>query len=281
MNRDLETRIVACINSALNYLRSGSVSSKIVGMNVSEDTSREFDLVAEDILVSCIVNTLNDVVVVSEERGVRRYGEGRWIAIIDPVDGSTNFDAEIPWSSVSIALARSSGESSTTLKDIVFAVVAEVFRDRMYIYRDGAVEVLGGGATRRSTPKPILLGYFETIESYRPVWNYMKVRGRVALRSLGSAALDIIYVGLGNAEGFIDMRSRLRNVDVAAALRIALTMGAGAHLCSVDSVANMQLENIAKVGCIVAGYNDGYLTKLLEAIQTQSNSTESNGRLCI
>ncbi len=263
---DLETNIIACINNVLNYLRSSNVSSNVVGSNVFGDISKEFDVVAEDILANCIANALNDVVIVGEERGVRRYGGSKWIAVIDPVDGSSNFDAEIPWSSISVALAKNSPNTYLTLKDVVFAVVAEIFRDRMYMYRNGDVEIIGSRVSRRGLPKPMLLGYFETLDSYKPIESYMSLRGRVTLRSLGSAALDIVYVGLGNAEGFIDMRSKLRNVDVVAALKIALAMGAKAYVCDFNDALTIPIEDLIKIRCILVGYNEAYLTKLIEAI---------------
>mgnify|MGYP001772867663 CR=1 FL=1 len=263
----LEDSMVFCINTVLEYLRSGRVSGSVIGLNVSGDTSKEFDVVAEDILTSCISDRLNDVVIVGEERGVRMYGSGRWFAVIDPVDGSSNFDAGIPWSSISIAIAKR-GADKPCLKDVVLAIVAEIFRDRIYIYKNSSIKILGADISRREAPKPILLGYFEVPEAYRPVERYLAIRGRITLRSLGSAALDIVYVGLGNAEGFIDIRSKLRNVDVAAALKIALTMGAKAYTCDFNDVELIPLDNLVKIRCIAVGYNDYYLSKLIEAIKT-------------
>ncbi len=262
--KGLEDGIVQCIDRVLNYLRSDRISSNIIGFNLFGDTTKEFDVIAEDILTSCIVDQLSDVIIVGEERGVRIYGSGKWIAIIDPVDGSNNFDADIPWSSISIAIARKENGSST-LRNVVFAVVAEVFRNRMYIYRDGYVDIKGGKISRKEYPKPILLGYFESPESYKPIEKYISIRGKIALRSLGSAALDIVYVGLGAAEGFIDMRSKLRNIDVAAALKIATTLGAETYICDFNDVNKIPLEKPVKIRCIIVGYNSTYLSKLLEA----------------
>lgn len=267
MFENLKTSIIVCINKVLDYLRSGRASDIIVGSNVSGDVSKEFDIVAEDILTHCITSVLDDVVVVGEERGIRRYGSGKWIAVIDPVDGSSNFDAGIPWSSVSVAVARRTSNNRTTLENVVLAIVAEIFRDRMYIYRDGSIEIAGNGISRKSFPKSILLGYFETPEAYRPVERYISQRGRVALRSLGSAALDIVYVALGNAEGFIDVRSKLRNVDIAAALKIALTMGAKAYVCNFTDAMSIPLDDLVKIACIAVGYDEVHLLKLVDAIE--------------
>lgn len=267
MFENLKTSIIVCINKVLDYLRSGRASDIIVGSNVSGDVSKEFDIVAEDILTHCITSVLDDVVVVGEERGIRRYGSGKWIAVIDPVDGSSNFDAGIPWSSVSVAVARRTSNNRTTLENVVLAIVAEIFRDRMYIYRDGSIEFTGNGISRKSFPKSILLGYFETPEAYRPVERYVSQRGRVALRSLGSAALDIVYVALGNAEGFIDVRSKLRNVDIAAALKIALTMGAKAYVCNFTDAMSIPLDDLVKIACIAVGYDEVHLLKLVDAIE--------------
>ncbi|ADM28511.1 inositol monophosphatase [Ignisphaera aggregans DSM 17230] len=260
---EIKMGIVKCVDNVRRYLL-GETPRGIVGNNVSGDISKEFDLIAEDILSNCLREVLGEVMIIGEERGLRQYGS-RWIAIIDPVDGSTNYDAEIPWASISIAIAR--GGRSNTLKDIEFAIVSEIFRDRMYVYDYGDVRIGERKIYRGVIPKPIVLGYFESYSTYKPLENYIRNRNeKLTIRSLGSAALDIVYVGMGNAEVFIDARAKLRNVDISAALRIAMALGAKAYVCDYRDPLDIPIDRIERIKFILVGFNDRYLDIALSSM---------------
>jgi myo-inositol-1(or 4)-monophosphatase len=262
--------LLRCVESVRQYLRSPTVRFDVVGSNPFGDVSKGFDVEAEEILRKCIANALSDVAVLGEEEGLKVYGSGapKWIAVIDPVDGSTNFSFNIPWASISLAVAPY--KSGARIRDTVFAVVAEIFRDSMYIYRDGKVVVAGSRLSgRRSEPAPIVLGYFDSEGSAQPVLSYISRSSRkLTIRALGSAALDIVYVGLGNAEAFIDARAKLRNVDVAAAVRIATALGAKAVDCSdgFRDALDIGIENGERVACIAVAYSEAEYRRVLESL---------------
>ena len=264
---DVLNVLIKAAKETAQYLRSEKRSAEIVGRGSFGDVSKQFDIDAEDMIIKIIRDELGDnVVFVTEERQHLVYGEKpEWLVIMDPVDGSTNYEAGIPWAS--IALAISPYRTNATVRDIVAAVVAEVFRDNTYTYLSGrGVYFNNSRVVRRKPPSSILLGYFEQPGSYDVVPNYFKVRGRkVAIRSLGSAALDIVYVGLGRAEGFADLRAKLRNVDVAASIAIAKSLGAKAFTCDSSDAENIRIDEITKVECIVVGYDNNYANMLLKA----------------
>ncbi len=253
-----------------DYLTSDVRSAAVFKPNASGDFTKVFDKGAEDIIIEALKRIDRCSLIVSEESGVvETCSEGwKWVFVIDPVDGSVNYEALIPWVSVSIAVAPY--REGVTLKDVVYAVVVDVFRKTAYEYfKDEGVLINGSQPVRRVKPPNVVLGYFETPEAYAIVPKYWRVRGsRAALRSLGSAALDIIYVGLGRAEAFVDIRAKLRNVDVAAALKIAEALNAKATLCSGESVNNIPLTHISKVECLLVGYDDLILSKLIEAYRS-------------
>jgi len=255
--------------AAANYLREERRGSEVVGKGAFGDVTKAFDKEAEEIILSKLRDYFGDeLIVISEERGIVRFGKkANWIAIVDPVDGSTNYDAGIPWVAISIGLAPAKEGVPVRVSDIVAAVVAEVFRNRVYEYHIDCGVLLNGSPTkRREKPKNVLLGYFEVPEAYEPVPRYWKLRGRkAALRSLGSAALDIVYVGLGMAEGFIDARAKLRNVDVAAALRIATALGARGLANHGIDVGEIRIDDLVKVELLVVGYNEDYMKMLSKA----------------
>ncbi|MEM0014253.1 MAG: inositol monophosphatase family protein [Zestosphaera sp.] len=250
-----------------DYLTEIRRSSITVGVNASGDTSKEFDVVSERLIFEELRKGVEDCFIfVSEESGVQRFcEEPKWVIVVDPVDGSINYEASIPWVSVSIAAAPLAEDVS--VGDIEYAVVYDIYRKINYSFGfDEGVLVSGAPASRRPKPPEVVLGYFEVPRAYRIIPEYWVKRGsRASLRSLGSAALDIIHVGLGNAEAFIDTRAKLRNVDVAAALRIALALGAKARVCEGSDALSIHLNSVRKVECILVGFNEHYLERLSEA----------------
>lgn len=264
----IEEVVIKCTQKVRHYLASdiAKESSVIVGYNPYGDASKLFDIEAEKTLVKCLVDGLNDVTIVSEETGVKTYGSGRLVVIIDPIDGSTNFESDIPWYAISVAVGiHKDGEAN--VRDIIYASVTEVARNRIYVYRDGEIRIYGAKATRRDTPKGIVLGYFDSPKTLEPLNLYVMHRGGPAiLRILGSAALDIISVGLGNAEVFIDVRNKLRNLDIAAALRIALTMGAEAYIPGFSSPLDIPIDRVLRVSCVV-GFNREILRRSIEVLR--------------
>ena len=265
-------RIIECVDEVKKFLRSSYVSFDVVGYNPSGDISKRFDVDAENIVKRCIVKALSDVVFVGEESGVEVFGSPKWVAIVDPVDGSTNFSYDIPWASISIGVAPY--KQGVAVEDIKYAVVAEIFRDRMYVYSDGDVKVVGGKG-RRSEPAPVILGYFESLDAYKPIEKYIKLcasqKRRYVVRSLGSAALDIIYVALGNAEIFIDLRGKLRNVDVAAAIRIAEALGAKTveYIDKPRSGLRIEIDKVKKIKWLIAAYSEENTNKLLPIVLSE------------
>lgn len=257
--------VLMCVQKVRRYLLSGKTSDEVVGYNLYGDISKTFDVEAENMLVSCLNSTVGDIIIVGEERGIRAFGEKRWIALVDPIDGSTNYEADIPWSAISMAIGAYKG-GRVRLRDVLLAVLAEIPRDRIYIYRNGVVSAFGTSVRRRSTPKKIVLGYFNSYETFNALELYSKTYGGSKLRVLGSAALDILSVALGNAEVFIDVTNRLRNFDVAASLIIALHLGAKAYVSGYEDVLDIPIDDVVRVNCVV-GFDNGYLVKALEILK--------------
>ena len=264
---DIRLGVLSIIRNVVSYLHSEKVSDEVLGYGASGDIVRRFDIECEELIVSSLRKLLNDeVVIVSEESGILSFSsKPKWLAIVDPVDGSTNLAAGIPWVATSIALAPYKG--NINIKDIVIAVVADVFNNIIYQYYLGTV-ITNGTLRRLSKPRSILLGYFEIPKAYDIVPRYWLVRGsRAALRSLGAIALDIIYVGLGRAEGLVDLRSKVRNVDIAASYIIAHTLGARGVRCDGELLLEVPINRLVRLGCIIIGYDHKYLGLLEEALR--------------
>ncbi|RLG74995.1 MAG: hypothetical protein DRO23_05125 [Thermoprotei archaeon] len=216
-----------------------------------EDVTRKIDLEAEERILDGFLREHIKIYYVSEERGViRTCNKPEFIVIADPLDGSNNYVAGIPYASVSIAITKYT--SSAKLSDISVGIVAEIFRDKVYyaIKGKGAFENNGKLKTVNFGKYPFILGYLN-MESYDVFKEIEKIFGPFKLRSLGSASLDIIYVAKNIAAAFVDLRSKLRNVDVAASLLILLESNGKVESLH-RKIADISILDVEKVYSIIA-----------------------------
>jgi myo-inositol-1(or 4)-monophosphatase len=144
----------------------------------------------------------------------------RWV--VDPVDGTANYVAGVPWCAYSLALVDSCGP--------VVGVVADPFRAQIYTAARGRgtrangtpVQLVDRGTAAgsivcteltRSGPWPGMGGFIEHAAA-----------ARKGVRVLGSPALSIAQVALGHATAAV--LHSYREWDVAASLALALEAGA-------------------------------------------------------
>ncbi|MEB3778837.1 MAG: hypothetical protein GSR85_01195 [Desulfurococcales archaeon] len=173
------------------------------------------DKMAEDYAIDVLRSEGIRAFIVSEELGVT--GSGDIVALIDPLDGSKNYLACIPWAAVSIAFAKPRANS---VSDVLAGAVAPVNRLPPFSFEKGGGCYHGGVRVtdRRSGIAEIVNVYVEHEEAvYKLAKLVRSWRRGVKIRSLGSASLELSYVALGTFTAFIDIRSKLRNIDIAAA----------------------------------------------------------------
>lgn len=130
-------------------------------------------------------------------------GEPRWLWIIDPIDGTTNFVCGIPMSVVSIAIAFKG--------EVVAAVIFEPFRDELFTAAKGRGALLNGTAIRVNESAELRRGVFGLGTHNNPIVGKVMVRvmdvmvERVrGLRALGSACLALAYVACGRLSGYFE-----------------------------------------------------------------------------
>ncbi|MEZ0290445.1 MAG: inositol monophosphatase [Sulfolobales archaeon] len=248
-SREIHDYIYRVAREASKIARESSRDRSMVsvkGLNVLGDESREIDLVLERFIIEEIRREYPRAKIISEESGVIDGGENLYF-IIDPLDGSVNYATDTPYCSVSIAVV----ERERDKPDLVAGVVSEIFRDKTYSFISGeGVYINNTRAEKRRSPEKVLITYLEDPRAMRAmydIWEYMK---RPKIRSLGSAALDIVKTSLGHYIAFIDLRGRLRNIDIVSAYGFALNIGS--YVTDREgSPLNIELIDIARVESIV------------------------------
>ncbi len=187
------------------------------------DPVTEVDHQSEAFLLGEVRRDFPDHHIFSEESGVIQ-GSQDHIWYIDPLDGTVNYAHHIPIFSVSIAYA-SGGQ--TTL-----GAVYDPMRDEMFIAERGKGAYLNGERIQASAAADLQRSLLVTGFPY-DAWNtehdnfgnFVKF-GKLSMgvRRLGSAAIDLSYVGAGRFDGFWELA--LKPWDVAAGGLICEEAGA-------------------------------------------------------
>jgi myo-inositol-1(or 4)-monophosphatase len=181
------------------------------------------DREAERIIVETLQRTYPDHAILAEEETDRRGLQSRYLWIIDPLDGTTNFAHGYPHFCISIALQY---ESETVLGLVFDPLRNECFR-----------AILGRGATLNGSPirsslineldKSLLATGFpydqrDNADYYLRFFKAFMTRCQ-GIRRNGAAALDLCYVACGRLDGFWELK--LRPWDTAAGALIVTEAG--------------------------------------------------------
>lgn len=230
------TNYDAILANAIDMARkAGDVQLKLFRSQELEIATKQndFDVVtaadkaSEKLIVDCITKIYPDHSILTEESGLALHGNPEWQWVIDPLDGTTNYSAGLPWFNVSIGV-KHHGEA---VAGVVYAPqLGELF-----------CATLGGGATLNGNPispsgtptlaKAVVATGFPYDKAVNPdnnLDNFKQIMPIVrGLRRLGSAALDICYVAAGFLDAYWEMN--LNEWDVCAAMLIAHEAGATAQ----------------------------------------------------
>ncbi|HLN05615.1 MAG TPA: inositol monophosphatase [Acidimicrobiales bacterium] len=170
------------------------------------------DLVAD----AAAVRVLTDagLGVLSEESGLSAEASTRpLLAVLDPVDGSTNASRRIPWFATSICVLDDVGP-------LAALVVNQATGTRYEAVRGGGARRDGKAIapSRAESLRRSLIG----VSGYPP-----RYLGWRQFRSLGAAALDLCAVADGTLDGYIDcMRDAHASWDYLGGLLVCVEAGA-------------------------------------------------------
>ena len=222
-------------------LRAGYEKEHQVNYKGVIDLVTEVDHQSEKFLLGKIQKDFPGHHIFSEESGVIK-GSDEHVWDIDPVDGTVNYAHHIPMFCVSIAYALRTKTSpiGSLSASLSLAAVYDPMRDEMFTAERGGGAYLNGRRLQVSSATELQQSLLATGFPYN-AWdtpqdnftNFVKF-GKLSrgVRRLGSAALDLAYVGAGRFDGFWEMA--LNPWDVAAGGLICEE--AGAMVTNVEGV---------------------------------------------
>ncbi|HYG05815.1 MAG TPA: inositol monophosphatase family protein [Stenotrophomonas sp.] len=200
--------------------------NKLEALNVVQkgrmDYASEVDADAEKVIVKELKRAYPDYGVLGEEGGVQGTS-GRYMWVIDPLDGTSNYLRGFPHYCVSIALVEN-GEP-------LDAVIFDPLRNELFTASRGAGAVLNDRRIRVSDRKDLAGAMIHT--GFPP-----RERARVSsqlkcvdalltqaedIRRTGSAALDLAYVACGRADAYFE--AGVKAWDIAAGVLLVREAG--------------------------------------------------------
>jgi myo-inositol-1(or 4)-monophosphatase len=235
---------VADVRAVLGDLPTRAEREPVVGSGMGGDETTAIDRAAENAILARLRAVDEPLTIVSEEVGV--FGDGGSVVVVDPIDGSLNAKREIPFFSVSIAVA-----DGPTMGDVHFGYVYDFGTGEEWIGRRGAGASVNGEPLGRIRPKDrIEILAFEATRSDLIARDAPKVVDLAyRLRIMGSLALSLCQLAAGRIDAVCSLKAA-RSVDIAAAQLLVRELGYPITLfddARPFEVAELDLEGRSRV----------------------------------
>jgi myo-inositol-1(or 4)-monophosphatase len=190
------------------------------------DITRKIDMVAEEALDAIILEEGISARVISEELGERVVPAGKepqYTLVLDPIDGSANLAAGIPYYCTSLALSKKTRDA--TFADIDAGAVAAVWGKTFYASKNNGAFYDGERLSTKEHPeKPKYVLYAYGVGPI-PKGVIALVEKNCIVRTMGSVALDMCFVSKGSLDAIMDTRDRISGYDIMAASLILREAG--------------------------------------------------------
>jgi myo-inositol-1(or 4)-monophosphatase len=219
----LLTTATSGVQEVCESVLSGGERDKRIGVGAAGDETLVADREAERVIMNSLLS-LDDVRMLSEEVGEKGPKSSRFLAVVDPLDGSSNFSRGIPFYCTSVCIVE-----GRRLREARFALVRNLVNGDLYYAEKGAGAFKNGirlrpsattelsdsvAAVDLSKAKPAVIQALVPLSS--------KVGRQV---HFGANALEMCMVADGEVDSFIDLRGRMRVTDVAGAYLVAKEAG--------------------------------------------------------
>ncbi len=208
--------LVLCDNAAravctaIKEMANKAAGGQMVEMGADGTPTKQIDRAAENAVLDTLRQSGLGFQVLSEEIGEVLIGEKPdYFLHLDPLDGTFNAISGIPFYSVSIFLSKD---------DFHFGYISDLAREECY-YAEAGRGAYSSQSGRLHVSSNVDLSQF-SISAYtlRPHTGRIAAIGDTVrrIRTLGSTALEMALVASGKLDAFVDLRGRMRVVDMAA-----------------------------------------------------------------
>jgi myo-inositol-1(or 4)-monophosphatase len=169
-----------------------------IGVGASGDKTYHIDKLAEDIIINGLEESGEPLTIISEEIGTIEIRGGGRKVLIDPIDGSRNAVAGIPFYCTSIAVAN-----GNTIGDIETAYVLNLINGDEFCAEKGKGAFLNGEKIKTQQDDIFYLVAYEARTPKKDITRIMPLLSEAKkTRCLGATALDLSYLASGAVSVF-------------------------------------------------------------------------------
>jgi myo-inositol-1(or 4)-monophosphatase len=214
-----------------------------VKMGADLTPTKMIDQVAEDCVISYLQEYPLCSLLVSEEAGKVMLGGNGGTIFLDPIDGTFNALAGIPFYALSIAYAENGVVQQAFVRNLASGETFTAEKGK-FARCDGKPV---GVSSVSSLDESAMSVYGRKFDPARMMQLGQKIR---RWRLLGASALELCYIGCGRIDGFVDLRGTLRVTDAAAGMLVCTE--AGGTVTDLDG-RSIRFPNEVTIGrCLVA-----------------------------
>jgi myo-inositol-1(or 4)-monophosphatase len=238
----------------------------VIGTGQGGDETTAIDAAAEQAVVARL-QRLNDggtdFTLVSEELGQQVFGRpGDWWVVLDPIDGSMNAKRDIPFFSLSLAVA-----DGPRMSDVLFGFVYDFGSGEEWTAMRGEGAWLDGIRLGEVEPKKAI--EILSLEATQTATVADRVGGFVGLarrlRVMGSLALSLCHLAAGRVDAVCSLKP-IRAVDIAAAQLLIRECGLAVELLDTPPLGEAPLDVVAR-SRVVAGASTDVCGRLASALR--------------
>ena len=226
ISADLNIMIKASEKASKVLIRDfGEVEKLQVSKKGPYDFVTKTDKHVEKILIEELSKTKKNYSFITEETGNINNKDKENIWIIDPIDGTNNFLHGIPHFSISIGLKSKD--------EIIAGVIFDPVKNELFYAEKNNGAYFNNQRIRVSKKNNLDECLFAS--------NNVGINNKnLSIRNLGSAALDMAYVGTGRFDGYF--QNDLHIWDIAAGIIIVKEAGGTVNNLNLSQIENLKIR---------------------------------------
>ena len=215
---DVFKGIGAKMRGGLSVIQGIENGKTPIGRGAGGDKTFPVDQWAENIVIAALERVHRNgesFTLISEELGVKKFGEGERIVLVDPIDGSNNAKNGVPFFATSLALLE-----GAKLSDLQVGYVANLaVGDEFWAVR-GQGAYKNGTLLRTPTSAEIVIAAYEATTPAKDLPRILPLlTAAKRTRCFGATALDLAYLASGAVSVFATATAS-RAFDYAAGMLI-------------------------------------------------------------
>ncbi len=231
------------VRTAIAQYIGNQKGAVVVKIGADGTPTKLIDQVAEECIRKRLVEDELCEILVSEECGNVCCSGKKGTIYLDPVDGTYNAIAGIPFYAISIAYAENGRITRGYIQNLANGETFYSELGKGAFLNDSRVNV----SNTKNLDKCAMSIYGKKFDPGRAMQLGQKIR---RWRLLGASALEISYIGAGRIDAFVDLRGTLRVTDAAAA--ILFCEEAGGYATDLNGNKAVFPDDVRVGRCLIA-----------------------------